>query len=126
MRSLTDLNQSYQNARYVHYSEYTLPSRSPIESIQLIPSISKAIVLSNDHLLFFALPAFEPIAPGMLQPMKNALGFVVNETPVGQEPVALAVLKRSTISFWELGSKLNHLKVCRPSLRVTIDLISWI
>lgn len=126
MWSLTDLNQSHQNARYTHYSEYTLPSRSPIESIQLVPSISKAIVLSNDLLLFFSLPAFEPISPEMLRPMKNALGFVLNETLVEQEPVGLAVLKRSTISFWELGSKLNYLRVCRPSQRRKTDLISWI
>src|SRR5271170_563571 len=103
MRSLTYINQFYQNARYVHYSEYTLPSHSPIESMQLIPSVSKAIVLSNDHLFFFALPSFEPVSSEILRPMSNVLGFVVNETLVGQEPVGLAVLKRSTITFWELG-----------------------
>lgn len=89
-----------------------MQSKRPIESIQLATTVAKAVVLCNDQIHFFGLPAFEPVHVDILRPLRNALNFVLNETPVGQEPVGIAVIKRNSVAFWELGNKLRFLKVC--------------
>lgn len=43
--------------------------------------------------------------------MKNVLGFAINETPIPGEPIGLSIVKRSSIAFWDLTSRLQFVKV---------------
>ncbi|KIM28040.1 hypothetical protein M408DRAFT_329694 [Serendipita vermifera MAFF 305830] len=95
--------------KYVLTSHKTLKSRSPILSLQIVPSQSKAIVLSEDTLSFLSLPKLDPIPSDIMRSMKNVLHFAINETPEPLEPVGLAIVKRTGIAFWEMGNKFKFL-----------------
>jgi hypothetical protein len=78
---------------------------------QLAPTLSKALVLSDDTLSFLSLPRLEPVPSDLMRSMKNVLQFAINETPQPMEPVGLAIAKRTGISFWELGNKAHFIRV---------------
>jgi vacuolar protein sorting-associated protein 3 len=100
-----------QSSKYTLTSQTTLKTRTPILSLQLAPSLSKALVLSDDTLSFLSLPRLDPVPSDVIRSMKNALGFAVNETPLPLEPVGLAIVKRTAISFWEVGNKAHFVRV---------------
>lgn len=101
--------------QYSLASEFMLSTRASIDSIQLAPTLSKAIVLSKDQIFFLSLPTLELIPPEVMRTIPQALGFAINETPAAQEPVRLIVLKRASIGFYDLGNKTRFLKEVRIS-----------
>lgn len=45
--------------------------------------------------------------------MKNVLGFAINEAPNPGEAIGLSIVKRTSIAFWDLTSRLQFVKVRR-------------
>ncbi|KAG8831603.1 hypothetical protein FRC17_002878 [Serendipita sp. 399] len=105
------LNETEDGAlQYTPTSEMMLQTRSQVDDIQLAPSLSMALVLSDGQIFFLSLPTLALVSPDIIRPMKNAIAFALNETLGPQEPVGLAVIRRDGISFWELGTKLVRVK----------------
>ncbi|KAG8857111.1 hypothetical protein FRB91_011798 [Serendipita sp. 411] len=101
--------------QYTPISEFMLQTRASIEDIQLAPSLSMALVLSDGCIFFLSLPTLALVPPEIIRPMKNAIAFAINETSGPQEPVGLALIKRDGIGFWELGAKLVHVQEFKES-----------
>lgn len=53
----------------------------------------------------------EQIPAELIRPMKNVISFTVNETPNQNEPVGICIVKRSSIAFWDLATRLQFIRV---------------
>jgi len=107
---------------------YSLSSRQnvshgrPIESIALVPSISRALVLADRQIHFYTIPALDPIPPQVMKPIRNVVTFAVDEQhiqrpPLGPsenlqqaEPVEFCVIKRSAVALYSLRERLQYQK----------------
>jgi hypothetical protein len=62
-------------------------------------------------LSLYSLPALQRIPTDSLRAFRNVLSFALNETPAKNEPIGIALVKQAGISFWEVGSKANFIRV---------------
>ncbi|KIY53605.1 hypothetical protein FISHEDRAFT_32990, partial [Fistulina hepatica ATCC 64428] len=102
---------------YTILSRQTLPTGKQIDEIVLLPSIWRAIVLSDHQLYFFALPALQLSS---IKPIRNVITFAVDHqhlikpTPShsrsSPEPVEFCVIKRNSIALYSLFEQLIYRK----------------
>lgn len=67
--------------------------------------------LTDQFLYFLSIPTLDVVSYELIRPMKNVLGFAINETPVPGEAIGLSIVKRSSIALWDLTSRLQYVKV---------------
>lgn len=72
----------------------------------------------DQFLYFFSLPLLEPISTDLIRPMKNVISFTINETPNPNEPVGLCIIKRASIAFWDVATRLQYVRVCQSMTTV--------
>ena len=73
--------------------------------------------LTDLFLYFLSIPTLDLVSSELIRPMKGVLGFAINETPNPGEAIGLSIVKRTSIAFWDLTSRLQFVKV-----RVCYDL----
>ncbi|TFK38020.1 hypothetical protein BDQ12DRAFT_684517 [Crucibulum laeve] len=106
---------------YSILSRQTLPNERPIDEIVLIPSISRALILSDRQLHFYILPSLDPVPTHMIKPIRNVVTFAVDNQhlkrpalPPGSSaplrPVEFCVIKRNSIAMFTLTEKLFYQK----------------
>jgi len=67
-----------------------------------------------DYFLYFLfIPTLDLVSSELIRAMKNVLGFAINETPNPGEAIGLSIVKRTSIAFWDLTSRLQFVNV-RP------------
>ncbi|CED83238.1 Vacuolar assembly/sorting proteins VPS39/VAM6/VPS3 [Phaffia rhodozyma] len=100
---------------YTLRHKHSIFPRRPIDRIYLLPSISKALILSESTLHFVTLPSLEPVLPALIQPIRGVVAVSVDEgheyySADGVDEVGLCVVKRKVISVLRLGTRLFHVK----------------
>lgn len=101
-------------------SRCIVPGERPIESIVLVPSISRALVQSDRQIHFYTLPNLEPHS---IKPIRNIVIFAVDEQQVRRpaqtsnatlgyttvaDPVDLCAIKRGGIAMFSLRDRLFY------------------
>ncbi|TFK73513.1 hypothetical protein BDN72DRAFT_834644 [Pluteus cervinus] len=98
-------------ASYSLLARQTVPDEKAVDEIVLIPSISRALVLSDKQLHFYSLPALRPVS---IKPVRHALTLAVDYQHLqrpppnlsnshnGALPVEFCVIKRSSIVMYAL------------------------
>lgn len=112
--SLTPLLPSRPRSQepYTLRHRHNIFPRRAITSIHLLPSIAKALILSETTLHFVALPTLEPVPSGLIQSMRGVVAVAVDEGPEGVEGEKnVCVIKRKGIGIFRLSSRLFHVKV---------------
>jgi hypothetical protein len=88
-----------------------------IDEIVLVPSISRALILSDRQIHFYTLPSLDAVHASVVKPIRNVVTFAVDRqhlrrpppssvSPQPMEPVEFCVVKRSTIAMYNLRDKL--------------------
>ncbi|KAG7095427.1 hypothetical protein E1B28_006176 [Marasmius oreades] len=107
---------------YTILSRQSLPNDKPIDEIVLLPSISRALVLSDSQIHFYTLPSLDVVAYNIIKPIRHVLTFAVDhqhimrpaQPPSGPmtriEAVEFSVIKRNSIHLYSLREKLLFLK----------------
>lgn len=105
---------------YVIVSRQIVPGERPIDSIVLVPSISRALVQSDRQVHFYTLPSLEPHS---VKPIRNVITFAVDEQQVRRpppslnsalgyttvpDPVDLCAIKRNGIAMFSLKDRLFY------------------
>ncbi|KAF8591308.1 hypothetical protein K439DRAFT_1402474 [Ramaria rubella] len=102
---------------YQLLTHQALSSGHPIEQIVLAPSIEKVLVLCNHLIHFFTLPNLEPVED--IKPIRNVVTFALDDAQQRKsserrshqpESVNVCVIKRSSISVYNLGIRLGFRK----------------
>lgn len=111
---------------YSIISRQSVPNDKPVDEIVLLPSISRALVLSDHQIHFYTLPALDAVPPHVMKPIRHVVTFAVDQNhlkrpapslsnPAGIEPVDLCVIKRSSIAMYGLRERLFYQKVPFPA-----------
>ncbi|KAJ7741453.1 hypothetical protein DFH07DRAFT_751107 [Mycena maculata] len=107
---------------YSIISRQSVPNEKPIDEIVLLPSISRALVLSDHQIHFYTLPALDLVPPNIIKPIRHVVSFAVDQnhikrpvpplsTPVSAIPaVDFCVIKRSAIALYSLHERLFYHK----------------
>ncbi|KAI0786298.1 hypothetical protein C8Q75DRAFT_721587 [Abortiporus biennis] len=119
LRFALQANSPNSSESYTLLSRQSLPNDKPAESIVVVPSISRALVLSNRQVHFYTIPALDPVSPQVIKPIRNVVTFAVDEQhlrrpaviqsniPQPVEPVEFCIIKRSSISLYSLLDRLS-------------------
>ncbi|EEB92420.1 hypothetical protein MPER_09072 [Moniliophthora perniciosa FA553] len=103
---------------YTILSRQSLPNDRPVEEIVLLPSISRALVLSDNQIHFYTLPSLDVVAYNIIKPIRHVVTFAVEHehltrpaqpisgSPIRPEPVEFCVIKRNAISLYSLRERL--------------------
>ncbi|KAL0959675.1 hypothetical protein HGRIS_011374 [Hohenbuehelia grisea] len=103
-------------------SQQSLPNGKPIDEIVLIPSISRALVLSDRQIHFYTLPSLDPVPHTLIKPIRNVVTFAVDEQHLNRpdpsllnpgapvEDVEFCVIKRNNVALFRLREKLFYQK----------------
>ncbi|KAF7344550.1 CNH domain-containing protein [Mycena sanguinolenta] len=107
---------------YSIISRQSVPNDKPVDEIVLLPSISRALVLSDHQIHFYTLPALDAVPPHVMKPIRHVVAFAVDQNhlkrpapslsaaPMAVEPVDLCVIKRSSIAMYGLRERLYYQK----------------
>ncbi|KAJ7266916.1 hypothetical protein B0H12DRAFT_1010524 [Mycena haematopus] len=106
---------------YSIISRQSVPNDKPVDEIVLLPSISRALVLSDHQIHFYTLPALDAVPPHVVKPIRHVIAFAVDQNhlkrpppslsaPVAIEPVDLCVIKRNSIAMYGLRERLFYQK----------------
>ncbi|KAJ7211369.1 hypothetical protein GGX14DRAFT_624562 [Mycena pura] len=107
---------------YSIISRQSLPNDKPVDEIVLLPSIFRALVLSDHQIHFYTLPALDAVPHHVIKPIRHVVTFAVDQThlrrrapppsvPVSSlEPVDVCVIKRSAIAMYSLRERLFYQK----------------
>ncbi|KAJ7185526.1 hypothetical protein C8R46DRAFT_1207679 [Mycena filopes] len=99
---------------YSIISRQSVPNDKPVDEIVLLPSISRALVLSDHQIYFYTLPALDPVAPHIMKPIRHVVSFAVDQNHLKRpapplsssapvEPVDLCIIKRTNIAMYSLS-----------------------
>ncbi|KAK7044627.1 CNH domain-containing protein [Favolaschia claudopus] len=102
---------------YTLLSRQSVPGDKPVDEIVLVPSISRALVLSDRQIHFYTLPALDAVPPHVIKPIRHVVAFAVDQNhlklpapslsaPTPVEPVDLCVIKRNAIAMYALRERL--------------------
>ncbi|KAF8649627.1 hypothetical protein AX16_005716 [Volvariella volvacea WC 439] len=90
----------------------TVPDEKPVDEIIVIPSLSRALVLSDKQIHFYKLPSLDPMP---IHPIRHVMGVAVDQQHVNRPPpspsgpsgpilpVEFCVLKRTSIVLYSLS-----------------------
>ncbi|KDR80363.1 hypothetical protein GALMADRAFT_62776 [Galerina marginata CBS 339.88] len=106
---------------YTIISRQSLPGDKPVDEIVIIPSLSRALVLSDHQIYFYIIPSLDPFP---MKPIRNVVTFAVDDQhlkrpfpslsavglPLPTEPVDFCVVKRSGIAMFTLKDRLVYTK----------------
>ncbi|KIM47115.1 hypothetical protein M413DRAFT_422845 [Hebeloma cylindrosporum] len=106
---------------YTIISRQTLPGDKPIDEIVLIPSLSRALVLSDHQIHFYTIPSLDPFP---IKPIRHVVTFAVDDQHLRRpaptsasagiqlpiEPVDFSVVKRNGIAMYTLKDRLVYQK----------------
>jgi len=106
---------------YTILSRQTLPGEKPIDEIVIIPSLLRALVLSDHQIYFFTVPSLSPFS---IKPIRHVVTFAVDDqhlkrplpslSPQGVrlpvESVDFCVIKRAGLAMYTLKDRLSYLK----------------
>ncbi|KAF8966668.1 hypothetical protein BDZ97DRAFT_1657548 [Flammula alnicola] len=106
---------------YTVISRQTIPGDKPIDEIVLIPSLSRALVLSDHQIHFYTIPSLDPFP---IKPIRHVVTFAVDDQhlkrlvpqlsasgiPLPIEPVEFCVVKRSSIALYTMKDRLVYQK----------------
>ncbi|KAJ7461830.1 hypothetical protein B0H11DRAFT_1816523 [Mycena galericulata] len=107
---------------YSIISRQSVPNDRAIDELVLIPSISRVLVFSDHKILFYTLPALDPVPPHLIQPIRHVITFAVDQnhikrpvpplsTPASAiEAVDFCVIKRNAIAMYSLRERLFYHK----------------
>ncbi|KAJ7167305.1 hypothetical protein C8R43DRAFT_1160804 [Mycena crocata] len=107
---------------YSIISRQSVPNDKSVDEIVLLPSISRALVLSDHQIHFYTLPALDVVPPHVIKPIRNVVTFAVDQnhlkrpTPPPSAPLSsleaidLCVIKRSSIAMYGLRDRLFYQK----------------
>ncbi|KAF8961751.1 hypothetical protein BDZ97DRAFT_1921074 [Flammula alnicola] len=119
---------------YTVISRQKMPGDKPIDEIVLIPSLSRALVLSHHQIHFYTIPSLDPIP---IKPVRHVVTFTVDDQhlkrlvpqlsasgiPLPVEPVEICVVKRSSIALYTMKDRLvYHKEIPLPQGSPTITL----
>jgi vacuolar protein sorting-associated protein 3 len=131
---------------YSLISSQPIANGRPVDEIVLLPSISRALILSGkclEHSLwftvdltvdsqvhFYTLPSLDVVPYQIIRPIRHVVAFVVDDRhlrrPVsmlgasGGEAVDFCVIKKKELVLYTLRDKLVYLKVCPSQLRLCV------
>ncbi|KAJ6612669.1 hypothetical protein B0H10DRAFT_2051428 [Mycena sp. CBHHK59/15] len=103
---------------YSIISRQSVPNDKPVDEIVLLPSISRALVLSDRQIHFYTLPALDIVPAVQIKPIRHVVAFAVDQhhlkrptpsfnTPASaMEAVDFCVIKRSGIALYSLRDRL--------------------
>ncbi|KAI6040879.1 hypothetical protein EDC04DRAFT_2566357 [Pisolithus marmoratus] len=110
---------------YTLSSRQNLPSGKPIDELVLIPSLSRALILSDRQIHIYTIPSLDPLPN--LKPIRNVEAFAVdhqqllrpppspNDPPARLTPVDFCVIKRAAIALFSLSEeRLVYFKASIP------------
>ncbi|CAA7270193.1 unnamed protein product [Cyclocybe aegerita] len=106
---------------YTILSRQSVPGEKPVDEIVLIPSLSRALVLSDHQIHFYTIPSLDPYP---IKPIRHAITFAVDDhhlkrpspssAPPGVsipiDPVDFCVIKRNSIAMYVLKDRLIYQK----------------
>ncbi|KAF8966687.1 hypothetical protein BDZ97DRAFT_1917487 [Flammula alnicola] len=106
---------------YTVISTQTIPGDKPMDEIVLIPSLSRALVLSDHQIHFYTISSLDPFP---IKPIRHVVTFTVDdqhlkrltpqlsasEIPLPVEPVEFCVVKRSSIALYTMKDRLVYQK----------------
>ncbi|KAJ7485525.1 hypothetical protein FB451DRAFT_1554419 [Mycena latifolia] len=107
---------------YSIISRQSVPNDKPVDEIVLLPSISRALVLSDHQIHFYTLPALDVVPANVIKPIRHVVAFAVDQnhlkrpapslsTPISAlEAVDFCIIKRSTIAMYSLRERLFYQK----------------
>ncbi|KAG8884781.1 hypothetical protein FRB97_003302 [Tulasnella sp. 331] len=102
---------------YAVASQQSVPGNKSIDKITLVPSHARALVLSGGIVHFYSLPAFDPLPPSLISPIRGVVEFALDELAVqatgagaGGPPVRLCIIRRRNISVYALRDRLTQVK----------------
>ncbi|KAJ6473549.1 hypothetical protein C8R47DRAFT_1144794 [Mycena vitilis] len=108
---------------YSIISRQSVPNDKPVDEIVLLPSISRALVLSDHQIHFYTLPALDAVPQHIMKPIRHVVAFAVDQNhlkrpapslsapaALEQLQVDLCVVKRSAISMYGLRDRLYYQK----------------
>ncbi|KAH9962293.1 hypothetical protein BGW80DRAFT_1448479 [Lactifluus volemus] len=112
-------SETTQPASYTLLSRQTLPTGKSIDEIVLVPSISRALVLSDRQIFIHIIPSLE-LVPG-IKPIRNVMAFAVDhqhilrtaqaaDSPLPTLPVDFCIVKRSAIVLYSIQEQLMYRK----------------
>ncbi|TFK21824.1 hypothetical protein FA15DRAFT_715834 [Coprinopsis marcescibilis] len=117
---MSQTDEAGQLDAYIIVSRQLVPGEKPIEDIVLIPSISRALILSGRQIHFYSLPNLEPHPT---KPIRNVMAFAVDDQhlrrPVVKanatlgydsvvDPIEFSVVKRNGIAMFSLKDHLFY------------------
>lgn len=100
---------------YTLSSRQNLPSGKPIDELVLIPSLSRALILSDRQIHIYTIPSLDPL-PGA-KPIRNVETFAVdhqhllrpppspNDPPTRALPADFCVIKRTAIALFSISEE---------------------
>ncbi|KAF9553103.1 hypothetical protein CPC08DRAFT_245203 [Agrocybe pediades] len=106
---------------YQILSRQTVPGEKPIDEIVFIPSLLRALVLSDRQIHFYTLPSLDPFP---LKPIRNVVTLAVDErqlrrpfpslsaagVPLPPEAIDFCVIKAKGIALFTLKERLTYTK----------------
>ncbi|KAJ7598856.1 hypothetical protein C8J56DRAFT_915191 [Mycena floridula] len=100
-------------------SRQAVANSKPIDSIVLVPSISRALILSDNQIHFYTLPSLDVVPYETIRPIRHVVTFAVDQNhlkrpaPFGNhpiEPVDFCVIKRNSLVLFSLRERLTYAK----------------
>ncbi|KAH7878687.1 uncharacterized protein C8R40DRAFT_1167411 [Lentinula edodes] len=106
---------------YTILSRQSVPNDKAVEDIVLLPSISRALVFSDNQIHFYTLPSLDVVSYQLIKPIRHVIAFAVDQLhllkpmpptsgPHRLEPVDFCVIKRSSLAMYSLGQRLFYQK----------------
>ncbi|KAJ4490232.1 hypothetical protein J3R30DRAFT_49846 [Lentinula aciculospora] len=105
---------------YTILSRQSVPNDKAVEDIVLLPSISRALVFSDNQIYFYTLPSLDVVQ--LIKPIRHVVAFAVDQhhlirpappasgPPHRLEPVDFCVIKRSSLAMFSIGQRLIYQK----------------
>ncbi|KAF9010239.1 hypothetical protein BDQ17DRAFT_1009842 [Cyathus striatus] len=104
---------------YSTFSRQTISAGKPVEEIVLIPSLFRALILSDRQLHFYVLPSLDPVPYNLIKPIRHVVTFAVDAQHLKRPPppggalgeaVDFCVIKRNAIAMYMLRDRLFYQK----------------
>ncbi|KAF9475156.1 hypothetical protein BDN70DRAFT_272425 [Pholiota conissans] len=106
---------------YTLLSRQTIPGNKPVDEIVLVPSLSRALVLSDHQIHFYTIPSLDPYPT---KPVRHVVTLAVDDQHLKRlqpplsatgmtlppEPVDFCVVKRSSIALFTMKDRLLYQK----------------
>ncbi|KAF9460006.1 hypothetical protein BDZ94DRAFT_1170509 [Collybia nuda] len=107
---------------YSILSRQTVPNEKPVDEIVLIPSLSRAFILSDRTLHFYTIPSLDPVSLNIVKPIRHVVTFAVDHRDLQRpppsvsgpvlplDPVNISIIKRTGIAMYVMRERLNFIK----------------